>query len=152
MNIKLRKAKQEDIKLLREFEQKLIEHERTVEKSLKQAGQMQYYDIDALINDKTSATVIIAEVDQNPVGCGFGKIKENHPCYKNQYYGYIGLIYVDKNYRGNKICSRILDKIVQWFKEQNITDIILRVYDNNKDTLEVYKKYGFNYYIHEMKL
>jgi len=129
-----------------------VDHERAVVPTLKQSGEIRYYDIPALIADTTNTVVLIAEIAGEPVGCGLGTIKENDACYNEMRYGYIGLMYVDEAYRGKNIAGEIVQKIVQWFRDRSISEIRLKVYASNSGAVRAYRKYGFEDYIFEMKL
>lgn len=152
MSLNFRKALPSDIQLLRGFESKLVAHERAIEPTLIQEGHLEYYDISQLIENTTNSIVIIAEIDGEPVGCGLGQIKENDPCYSEKRYGYIGLMYVDEDQRGKNVGGSIIQELVRWFHGQGIHEIHLRVYANNPGAVKAYEKYGFEHYIHEMKL
>ena len=152
MNIYFRRATLADIPLLSNFENKLIAHERTTEPTLIQEGALQYYDIPKLIKDTVNATVLIAEIDGKSVGCGLGQIKENGSCYNEKYYGYIGFMYVDEEQRGKNIGGSIIQELITWFRSKEINDVHLKVYASNAGAIRAYQKYGFEHYIHEMKL
>ena len=74
MNI--RAASAEDLDTLFAFEQELIAHERPLDPTLRQSGEINYYDLPELV-DSNDAVVFIAEIVDSPVGCGFGKIETN---------------------------------------------------------------------------
>ena len=65
MNI--RKATEDDLSLLKEFEKKLVNFEMPFDKTLNTATT--YYDIAELINPTTTLFLIV-ETDK-PIGCGF---------------------------------------------------------------------------------
>lgn len=152
MNLKFRKATLDDVPLIRGFEQKLVNHERGVEPSLKQEGTLEYYDIPKLIEDTRNAIVLIAEIDGVAVGCGLGQIKENDPCYNESHYGYVGLMYVDESQRGKNVGGSIVQELTNWFRSQDINEVRLKVYANNSGAVRAYERYGFEPYIQEMRL
>lgn len=152
MNIRFRKATLSDVALLRGFESKLVAHERAVEPTLIQEGPLEYYEIPNLIEDSENALVLVAEMDGDPVGCGLGQIRKNDPCYNETYYGYIGLMYVEPSQRGKNIGSSIVQELTAWFRAKNIREVRLKVYASNPGAVKAYEKYGFEHYIHEMKL
>ena len=152
MNIYFRRATLADVPLLRGFESKLVAYEQTTEPTLIQEDTLQYYDIPKLIKDAVNAAVLIAEIDGKPVGCGLGQIKENSHCYNEKHYGYIGFMYVDEEQRGKNIGSSIVQELIIWFRNKEINEIHLKVYASNLGAIRAYQKYGFEHYIHEMKL
>ncbi len=151
MNLSFREASIEDVALLRAFESQLINYERALEPTLIQTGHLEYYDIPKLITDQ-NARIIIVEVDNKPVGCGLGQIKENDACYNEKKYGYIGLMYVMPDQRGKNIGGLVMQQLVNWFKERNISEVRLKVYAKNSIAIQSYEKFGFEHYIQEMKL
>lgn len=152
MTLTFRAASMADLPLLRTFESKLDSHERKLEPTLKQQGVWGNYDIPALINDKARVLVLIAEVNGQPVGCGFAHIKDNEPYYNKPKYGYLAFIYVDESQRGKKIGSAIIDQLTRWLHTHNIDEITLMAYATNTEAIKAYKKYGFEPYLIEMKL
>ncbi len=152
MSPNFRKATRVDITTLRNFENKLVAHERSREPTLIQEGALEYYDIPQLIEDSENSIIIIAEVDNKPVGCGLGQIRKNEPYNNVPHYGYVGLMYVDEAQRGNKIGGSIIQELVDWFHSKKINEIRLKVYANNPAAVKAYEKYGFEHFVHEMKL
>lgn len=152
MNIAFRTATEADIPLLREFEQKLINHERSVEPTVKKEVPLTYYDIPKMLTETDKVLMLIAEVDGEPAGCGFARIRPSENCYTYSQHGYLGLIYVEESQRGQNVGGKIIDKLVEWLHEHNINDVILRVYAANVSAVKAYEKYGFAHYVHEMKL
>jgi len=152
MNLTFRKATLDDVPLLRDFEARLVEHERGIEPTLKQEGTLEYYDIPKLIEDTGNATVLIAEIDGVAVGCGLGQIKKNDACYNDPRYGYIGLMYVDEPQRGKNVGGSIVQELNNWFSSNGINEIRLKVYANNPSAIRAYEKYGFEPFINEMKM
>ena len=57
--------------------------------------------------------------------------------------GWIGLLYVEPEFRGQKIGQKLLDAIKKFFKSQNCTHIKLLVLSDNTDAIAVYKKNNF---------
>jgi ribosomal protein S18 acetylase RimI-like enzyme len=152
MSLSIRPASLSDVDLLRDFERKLISHEQENEKTLKQERELLYYDIPKLIEDVRNTCVLIAELDGNPVGCGFGQIRENDHFNQEKQYGYIGLMYVDESSRGNNVGHSIVQELVRWFHSRTIREIRLKVYASNPGAIKAYEKYGFEHMVHEMKL
>ena len=147
-----RKATLSDVRLLRDFESKLVAYERTIEPGIIQKGPLEYYDIPKLLEDISSAIVFIAEIDGQPVGCGLGQIKENDSYNSETQYGYIGIMYVDEDQRGKNVGSSIVRELITWFHSKGINEIRLKVFAGNPIAISAYQKYGFAHYIHEMKL
>jgi GNAT superfamily N-acetyltransferase len=152
MNMNIRPATLDDIPALRRFEAALVEHERAVEPTIKQEGPLEYYDLEALIQDTRKAVVLIVEIDGAPVGCGLGQIRENLPSHKESHYGYVGLMYTAPEHRGKGVASGVVQTLKQWFQLNHIRSLHLQVYANNAEAMEAYKHLGFVSYIVEMRL
>ena len=152
-NIKMdiRTATIDDLETLLEFEQALISYERPLDPTLKKDEKIYYYDLPALIESKESQ-VFVVELDGEIVGCGFGKIEENKPKFIEKHRGYIGLIYVDENYRRRGIAEKIFENLFEWFKERDVWEAMLRVYHDNDAAVKAYEKIGFSTGLIEMKM
>lgn len=66
-------------------------------------------------------------------------------------YGYVGLMYINEEYRKQKIGRKIFESIVAWFKEKGIEDIRLKVLVPNEATIAAYERWGFKPSIIEMR-
>lgn len=52
-------------------------------------------------------------------------------------------VYVDKDYRGQGVALKLMNKIIKWAKEDKVAALSLTVFAVNKPALELYKKLGF---------
>lgn len=57
--------------------------------------------------------------------------------------GWIGLLYVKPEYRGQKIGQKLIDKIKEYFANVKCTSVRLLVLADNKNAIKVYQKNGF---------
>lgn len=57
--------------------------------------------------------------------------------------GYINELFVEKKFRKRGISRRLVEKCLEWFKKQKIGFVSLSVFAQNKDAVEVYKRFGF---------
>ncbi len=153
MDIKFRTAKLSDIELLNKFQHGIGIHERKLDSNIKKQGRIIYYtklDLQKAIKSRNSL-VLIVEINNKPVGCGLASISKMHGDWsKFDKKGYIGLMYVMKEYRGKGLGSKILNYLLNWLKKKKIKDIRLQVYCNNDIAVNAYKKGGFKEYISEM--
>jgi ribosomal protein S18 acetylase RimI-like enzyme len=153
MDFKLRNANSSDIKTLDYFQNNIGIHERPLDSNIKRKGKIRYYalkDIKKIISSKNSK-ILIAEINGKPVGCGFGEIKKNHANWsKFKYKGYIGMMFVEKEYRSKGIGTKILNTLLDWFEKRKVSDIRLQVYSNNDIAVHTYRKSGFKDYLIEM--
>lgn len=153
MDIKIRRAKLSDVSLIDKFQNEIGVHERDLDSNIKKNGKVRYQtlnDIKKLITSK-NAIIVIAEFNNKPIGCGFGNIQKNSADWSRfKYKGYIGMMFVEKQYRSQGIGGIMLGYILDWFKKRKIKDIRLQVYQNNDIAVNAYKKAGFKNYIAEM--
>ena len=150
MGIKIRKASHSDIETLKAFQRKLVEFERPFDPTIKK-GDVEYYNIKNKLNSD-KVRFLIAEADGKPVGCGLGEIMKNVKWSVHKYKGYIGLMFVEEDFRGKGISKMIIEDIIKWFKENKIKDARLLVYAENKGAVRAYEKAGFKHLMDEMKL
>ena len=152
MEIKIRLAKISEVSILDSFQHGIGIHERPLDSNIKKTGRIRYItqaNIKKLILSKKSI-VLIAE-NNNPIGCGIAGIKENHASWsKYKYQGFIGMMFVKKEYRGKGVGKRIIKELLGWFKKNKVKDIRLQVYQNNTSSIGFYRKCGFKDYILEM--
>ena len=146
----IRKATQNDLPTLQRFMQGIITAERPMDPTLKE-GEISYYDLGAYI-DAEDTEVVVAEVDGRLVGSGYGQVRKNKDYFKYPEYGYIGFMFVEKEYRGQHIAKSIIDNLVEWFSTKNIEEIRLTVYDKNPVAIKAYEKAGFEKHLIEMRL
>ena len=148
--MKVRPAREEEIQILLKFEQELVEFERPFDSTLKM-GKISYYDIRSRINDKDSQ-VLVAEINDEIVGSGFGDIVKAKPFLKHEYITSLGFFYVKEEYRSIGVNKMILKELIKWSKKRGISEMKLNVYDKNINAKSVYLKYGFEPNLLEMRL
>ncbi len=149
MNIKIRKATLNDLPILLDFEQQLIHVERPMDISLEQEKKIHYYDIGKFITSETSE-VFVAVSNTEIIGSGYGLVKKNDSKFNHEFHGYVGFIYVVKEYRGQGISQLILTEVFNWFKSKNIKETRLQVYQDNPSAIKAYEKVGFKKNLIEM--
>jgi GNAT superfamily N-acetyltransferase len=150
MKIEIRRAIESEIDILISFEQGIIEAERPFDNTLKE-GEIHYYDLIELIkSDK--AEVLVAVVGEEIVSSGYAKVLPAKSYQKYNEYAYLGFMYVKPAFRGQGINQRILEKLIDWAKSQNLTEVRLEVYDENIIAKNAYLKTGFKPNLLEMRL
>ncbi len=81
-------------------------------------------------------SVFAAIIEDEIIGfCTFLKT-DYYP--ENRYSPWISTIFVDEKYRGMRISERMINKVIEYAKEQNF----LKVYIPS-DMIGIYEKYGF---------
>ncbi|WP_333863222.1 GNAT family N-acetyltransferase [Sphingobacterium sp.] len=146
----IRQAQENEVDALIEFEQGIVEAERPFDNTLKE-GQIHYYDLLELIRSE-EAEVLVAVVEDQLVGSGYAKLLDAKPYQKYKKYAYLGFMYVKPTYRGRGVNKLILERLISWAKERNISEVRLQVYDENSIAKNAYRKVGFKPNLLEMRM
>ena len=100
---------------------------------------------------KAEDTLVLAALDKNKVvGFAVAEIKKSNPGFKREKYGHIDLMGVAADYRRHGIGSKMLEKIMDWFKSQHLDMIEVSVASGNKVGYPFWKKHGFRDYLHQL--
>ncbi|NER12797.1 GNAT family N-acetyltransferase [Leptobacterium flavescens] len=148
---KVRKARLEDIEILKAFEQGIIEAERPFDETLKD-GRISYYDLTVFIKNDDSEIYVVETEDKELVASGYAKILRGKPYLKHEEYAYLGFMFVDENHRGRGVNKLINDALFDWCKEREIYEVRLDVYNDNDPALRAYEKSGFKRHLINMRL
>lgn len=140
-NIITRRATNADLPQLNEFLQLLVEAERPFDPTLKE-GKIIYYDVEELIADEKSEVLVI-EIDNEIIGCGYGQIRAAKPYQNHKLFGYLGFMYVKPEFRGKGLNNLLLDDFKKWVLSKGITEVRLEVYSDNEPAVRAYEKAGF---------
>lgn len=81
-------------------------------------------------------TVVIAYVNDDPVGCGCFKIVDKHTVELKR-------MFVRGDHRGKGIASKILNELEQWARELTYTHVILETGKEQVEAIHLYKKVGY---------
>jgi ribosomal protein S18 acetylase RimI-like enzyme len=149
-DIKLRNATLDDLEALEEFEQGVIQFERPFAPQLK-PDPIRYYAIEDLIKND-NACFAVAEIDGELIASGYALIEQAKPTKKDHHHAYLGFMYVVPEYRGKGVNGKVLEYLIDWSKENDISEIILEVYAENESALKAYKKIGFSSDLLKMRL
>ncbi len=148
--IHIRSATQNDLKVLRTFEQGVIEAERPYDVTL-DADPITYYDLGELIqNDNT--LVVVAETNGKVIASGFALVKPAKHYLEHDHFAYLGFMYTRPEYRGKGINARIVERLKQWSYAKGLKEIRLTVYNDNYSAIKAYEKVGFKKHIITMRL
>lgn len=145
----IRRATRADLPVLLEFEQGIIAFERPFNPTLK-PDPISYYDIGELI-DADWAEVIVAVDGKLIVGSGYAKEKASEHSVEPETHCFLGFMFVRPDYRGQGVNGLVTDALFAWAKERGLTEVRLRVYDDNTGALRAYGKKGFKKHLVEMR-
>lgn len=149
-SIEIRDATLTDLPTLLHFEQELIKAERPFDPTIKD-GKISYYDIASYIK-RSDVKVVVAECNGKVVSSGYALKREARHYLNHQYYGYLGFMYTDEEYRGRAINQKIVEVLKDWCLENKLEEIRLSVYDENEPAIKAYVKAGFKRHMIEMRI
>lgn len=146
-----RRATEQDLKILLEFEQGIVFAERPFNSTLID-GEIHYYDLLQLIKSE-EALVLVTEENNEIIASGYAKIKKTENNYSNfDEYAYLGFMYVKPEHRGKGVNKLILDELIGWAKSKNISEVRLDVYSQNESAVKAYEKAGFESLLTTMRM
>ncbi|WP_428232121.1 N-acetyltransferase family protein [Flavobacterium sp.] len=148
-DILIRPATKTDLPKLAEFLQILVETERPFDPTLKE-GEIFYYDIEKLIEDKATEILVI-DLDDQVIGCGYAQIRAAKAYEKHESFGYLGFMFVSPEFRANGLNRLLLNDLKKWVLSQGITEVRLEVYHDNETAVKAYEKAGFKKLITTMR-
>jgi ribosomal protein S18 acetylase RimI-like enzyme len=137
----LRPAQRQDLVTLRVFEQDVIAAERPFALNLK-AGDIHYYDIEALINDDCSV-LIVAEHEGELLACGYARLQDSKLHIHPDKYAYLGFMYVVPQQRGKQLIDKVINTLIAWAADHGVSAFELDVYSSNESAFRAYKRLGF---------
>jgi GNAT superfamily N-acetyltransferase len=150
MPIKIRQAANEDLPAILAFEQAVVAAERPYNNEVKD-GTVQYYDMAALISSDQSR-VLVAEDSERLVATGHATLKPSSNYLNHDRHAYLGLMFVEPEYRGQGIIQEIIEGLLQWARSKGVTNFYLDVYGENEAAVKAYEKLGFRQNLVEMRL
>jgi ribosomal protein S18 acetylase RimI-like enzyme len=90
-----------------------------------------------------NSLVLIAEADSVPCGFSVQWVGTQTLPYRPPRFGYIGIMFVQRSYRGRGISSMMMKEAQGWFAKRNVGHIMLTVLTYNKQARAIYEKWGF---------
>lgn len=148
--ISIRPATLDDLDTLRRFEQGVILAERPFDTTLA-ADPIQYYDLHKLITSPQSE-LLVAELSGKIIASGYARIEPSKSYLRHPVHGYLGFMFVEPEYRGQGINSKIISELKNWCRSKNVTELRLEVYVENFGAIRAYEKEGFAKHMIEMRL
>lgn len=131
-----------DLPTLLRFEQGVISAERPFDSEIK-PDPVHYYDIEAMIL-ASHIEILVAEIDGKLVGSGYARVEKARHFLKNPEHAYLGFMYVDPEYRGLGVNSKIIEGLKSWVISRGIKELRLDVYEGNLPAIKAYEKVGFS--------
>jgi len=141
-NYTLRAATLEDLPTLREFEQGVVDAERDFTSRLVD-GEVNYYDLNHLIQSDKSKILVAIDEDDQLVACGYARLELDKAYFQPRPYAYLGFMYVVPAWRGRGVIQAVIDALLEWGREQGISTYKLDVFAGNQSAIRAYEKLGF---------
>jgi ribosomal protein S18 acetylase RimI-like enzyme len=94
-----------------------------------------------------NALVLIAEADSVPCGFSVAWIQTSSTIFRPKRYGFIGIMFVKRQYRGRRISSLMMKEAFSWFARRKIKYVSLTVIEDNKHARRIYEKWGFRDFV-----
>jgi len=151
MAITTRPARREDVPLLLEYEQGIIRFERPFNPTLK-PDPISYYDVAAMVEDPEIEVIVAVDEDEDRIiASGYAKQKTASDYVTPSEYALLGFMFVDEAYRGRGVNKLVTDALLDWAREQGLTEVRLTVYAENAGAIRAYEKAGFEPLLLEMR-
>jgi ribosomal protein S18 acetylase RimI-like enzyme len=149
-DIVVRKAALKDLATLNRFQQGIVDAERVFDSTIKD-GAVQYYDIASMLADD-EIHFVVAEAGMRVVGCGYARIEAAKHYLKHPVHAYLGLMYVDPEYRGRAVNLAVIAALKNWSVSRGVTEMRLEAYRDNLAAIKAYEKAGFVPWVIDMRL
>ena len=140
MNINIRKAVSGEGKIADQFLTLLIRDEKKYDNNIDENVWIIGYYENFIENE--DHIIMFAEIDNKIIGYIYGYlIKQNGILINNT--SKIDAIYVDEEYRGNKVGEELIKKFKDWSKEKKVKTIEIDVCAQNKNNKKLYSNNNF---------
>ena len=145
MNVTIRQATIEDLDKLLPLKLESKTEERKLNKELLPINKVKenyklYLEKDL---DSDYRAVIIALVDNKPVGLILGRIYRSLKVLGYERRASMGNLYVQPKYRGKGIAKKLVNGFIEWCKSKKVKKITLSIYKENEFVKKIYHKIGF---------
>jgi ribosomal protein S18 acetylase RimI-like enzyme len=90
-----------------------------------------------------NSLVLIAEADSRQCGYLVAWTGRNKGIFRPKMYGFIAIMFVRPEHRGEGIGSSMMGETLAWFKKRNVTHVGLTVLSDNKHARRIYERWGF---------
>ena len=140
MNINIRKAVSGEGKIADQFLTLLIRDEKKYDNNIDENVWIIGYYENFIENE--DHIIMFAEIDNKIIGYIYGYlIKQNGILINNT--SKIDAIYVDEEYRGNKVGEELIKKFKDWSKEKKVKTIEIDVCAQNERAKKLYSNNNF---------
>jgi len=154
MDLKIRKATLNDIEAIVKLNEQLANYHRKIDKYYKPGSEKRksFKKYILKIIKKRNAKILVAEIDNQIVGCFIGTIEKAKPSVVPKKIGRISGAFVKEKYRKCGIGKRMFNELIRWFMKNKIKHIEISVHSKNKIAIKVWQKFGFKEFTKKMRL
>lgn len=140
MGAVVRKAELKDTKDANNLLTLLIRNEKQYDPSINENCVISRFYEDMISND--SNILLVAEIDNKIIGYLYGYIVDNGNTYLDKV-SKLDALYIIKEYRKNKIATKLINEFKSWSLKNGVKYIELQVLNDNTSAVNLYKKEGF---------
>lgn len=140
MDAVVRKAELKDTKDANNLLTLLIRDEKQYDPSINENCVISRFYEDMISND--SNILLVAEIDNKIIGYLYGYIVDNGNTYLDKV-SKLDALYIIKEYRKNKIATKLINEFKSWSLKNCVKYIELQVLNDNTSAVNLYKKEGF---------
>ena len=136
----------DDIELITSKQEELIKFHLNIDKDFYKPSINAKEELKSFLIRKQNDSnfkLLIAEYETLPVGYVMGWINERPPIYHYRREGYLSNIYIDQDYRGRGIGSKLYKRLENWFIEKGVNYIEIKADCENHDTVKSFLALGF---------
>ena len=102
--------------------------------------------------ESDDALVLVALSDDSVVGYSIARIQEYPPLFQHDKYGFISDMAVIAGQRRRRRGEKMLSMIFEWFDENHVKRVELRVEPSNPIGYSFWRKHGFKEHVHTLSL
>jgi len=151
--IKVRKAKLKDLDIIMELWRDFLKEHRENLKNknprfkeffaLKNNAFDMAKEYNKQIIKRSDSAIHLAEENGYAIAYNLIEIKQGIPIFINDKFGYIGDLYVKKQFRGRKASSKLYLAARRWFEKQGVKYISIGVNPENNKAHMIYRHWDF---------
>jgi len=145
--IKIREAKKSDLKQIKEMNWKFLEFyvenrfDKLIVKNHRSRNWGRKFVSRTFRNKKWK--YFVAEKKNRLVGFISGKIDKYPPIFKENRFGYIWVVYIEKEFRGEGIGKKLIKEFIKWLKRKNIHTVENIIAHSNIISKKIFNSLGF---------
>jgi ribosomal protein S18 acetylase RimI-like enzyme len=105
----------------------------------------------ATLVGRSDARVLVARSGDRLVGVGVGRITLLPPFFADRRRGFIQDVYTHADYRRRGIARRLVEALLDWLREQQVSTVELTVATNNPEAIRLWERLSFHAYMLHFK-